>query len=48
MSVVDGETYLREAIKSVLGQTVADLELVAVDDGSKDGSRGVLDEIRPG
>jgi hypothetical protein len=45
MSVVDGEAYLREAIESVLGQTVWDLELVAVDDGSQDGSRRVLEEF---
>jgi glycosyltransferase involved in cell wall biosynthesis len=30
--------YLDEAVRSVLGQTVADLELLLVDDGSSDGS----------
>jgi glycosyltransferase involved in cell wall biosynthesis len=36
MPVRDGERFLVEAIESVLAQTVADLELIVVDDGSTD------------
>lgn len=44
MPVFDAETYLREAVESVLGQTLAELELIAVDDGSTDRSPGILEE----
>ena len=43
MPVRDALPYLDEAVESVLGQTLPDLELVAVDDGSSDGS---LDRLR--
>jgi glycosyl transferase family 2 len=42
MAVRDGERYLAEAVDSVLGQTLADLELVVVDDGSRDGTAAML------
>jgi len=38
MPVLDALPYLDEAVESVLGQGLRDLELVAVDDGSTDGS----------
>lgn len=42
MPVFNAEPYLSEAVESVLEQTLEDLELVAVDDGSEDGSRAIL------
>lgn len=40
------EPYLRECLDSVVGQTTGldQLEIIAVDDGSTDGSAGLLDE----
>lgn len=35
--------YLREAIDSVLAQTVVDIEIIVVDDGSTDSSKEILD-----
>lgn len=43
MPVRDAVNHLEEAVDSILGQTHADLELIAVDDGSTDGSRGLLE-----
>lgn len=45
MPVFNSETYLAEAVESVLSQTLNDLELVAVDDGSSDGSRAILERF---
>src|SRR5688572_8141660 len=42
MPVYNGEAYLAEAVRSVLNQTVTNLELIAVDDGSKDSSLSIL------
>jgi Glycosyltransferases involved in cell wall biogenesis len=38
------EKYLAEAIESVLNQTIRDLELIIVDDDSKDNSRHIIKE----
>jgi hypothetical protein len=45
MPVFDGETYIAEAIESVLGQTLEELELVVVDDGSHDTSRAIIERF---
>lgn len=40
------ERFIGEAIESVLGQGVGDLELIVVDDASADGSRGVIESYQ--
>ena len=45
MSVYDGERFLREAIGSVLEQSLESLELIVVDDGSADATSEILAEI---
>jgi glycosyltransferase involved in cell wall biosynthesis len=42
--VFNGERYLREALQSILAQSHHPLEIVAVDDGSTDGSAAILTE----
>src|SRR6188472_559267 len=44
MPVYNAERYLAEAIESTLAQSFADWELIAVDDGSTDGSSRILAE----
>lgn len=43
LPVYNGERYLREAIDSVLAQTFRDFELWVVNDGSTDGTVGIVD-----
>jgi glycosyltransferase involved in cell wall biosynthesis len=45
MPVRDGERWLAQAVESVLAQTLADFELVIVDDGSIDGSPAILSAL---
>jgi hypothetical protein len=45
MPVLNGERWLDEAVESVLRQTLRNIELIAVDDGSSDGSRSILDRF---
>lgn len=42
MGVYNGETYLREAIESILAQTFTDFEFVIIDDGSTDKSLEII------
>jgi len=42
MTVRNGEAYLREAIDSVLRQTLDDFELIILDDGSSDGTAALI------
>ncbi len=42
MPVRDGERFLREALDSTLAQTLDDLELIVVDDGSTDSTPAIL------
>ncbi|RJF76578.1 glycosyltransferase [Rhodopseudomonas palustris] len=46
LPVRDGERWLREAIGSVLAQTLTDLELLVIDDGSSDTTPAILAELR--
>jgi glycosyltransferase involved in cell wall biosynthesis len=41
LPVYNGERYLREAVESILSQTLAAFELLIVDDGSTDGTEAI-------
>lgn len=45
LPVYNGERFLRKAIESVLSQTFTDWELLIVNDGSKDSSPAICDEL---
>jgi len=45
LPVYNGESYLREAVDSILGQTFTDFELIIINDGSTDGSGAILREF---
>jgi hypothetical protein len=46
LPVYNGKTFLAEAIGSILEQSFRDFELIAIDDGSTDGSANILDAVR--
>jgi glycosyltransferase involved in cell wall biosynthesis len=46
MGVRDGAPWVGEAVKSILGQTLTDLELIVIDDGSMDGTAAILERFR--
>lgn len=41
----NGERYLREALTSACAQTVGDIEILIVDDGSSDGTIAIVDQF---
>lgn len=45
LPVYNGEAYVREAVESILAQTFTDFELIAINDGSTDGSSAILREL---
>lgn len=45
MPVYNGERFLETSIESVSKQTLKDIELICIDDGSEDNSLGVLKEL---
>lgn len=46
MAAYQAEAYLERAIESVLAQSLTELELVLVDDGSSDGTAGIIERMR--
>jgi glycosyltransferase involved in cell wall biosynthesis len=46
MPAFGGEKYIAQSIRSVLGQTYSELELIVVDDGSVDGTGEVVRALR--
>lgn len=44
--VYNAEKYLRECLDSVVNQTLKEIEIICVDDGSTDGSLTILREYR--
>jgi glycosyltransferase involved in cell wall biosynthesis len=43
MAARDAESFVAEAVASVLGQTLAELELIVVDDGSRDATADIVE-----
>jgi glycosyltransferase involved in cell wall biosynthesis len=46
LPVRDGERFVAEAVRSIVDQTLADFELLVVDDGSSDATPSILAEVR--
>lgn len=46
MAVRDGAQYLREAVESILAQTLGEFELLVIDDGSTDATCEILESYR--
>ncbi len=44
--VYNVELYLRQCLDSVVGQTLKELQIICVNDGSPDGSQAILDEYQ--
>lgn len=45
MPVYNNEKFVSQAVQSVLNQTISDLELIIIDDGSTDGTRNVIESF---
>lgn len=48
MPIYNGLPHLREAVDSILNQSLGDFELICIDDGSTDGSADVLAAVQDG
>lgn len=46
LPVYNGEEYLKAAIESILNQSYADFSLIVINDGSKDGSEGIVQAFK--
>lgn len=46
MPVYNGESFLLDSIRSVLDQTYKNLELIIIDDGSTDGGKDIIFDIK--
>ncbi len=44
--VYNGEKYIEECMDSIVGQTLREIEIICVDDGSTDGSPEILERFR--
>jgi glycosyltransferase involved in cell wall biosynthesis len=44
--VYNGRKFLREAVNSVIDQSLQPIELIVIDDGSTDGSLKEIEEIK--
>ena len=44
--VYNVENYLKQAISSVINQTLKEIEIICVNDGSTDSSKAILDEYQ--
>ena len=44
MAAYEGERYIEQQLDSILAQTVPDLQIMVSDDGSKDGTREILEK----
>lgn len=43
LAAFDGASYIEEQLNSILNQTIADIRILVSDDGSRDGTRGILE-----
>ena len=46
--VYNVKDYLSRCMDSLISQTLQDLEIIVIDDGSTDGSSSILDSYSPG
>ena len=46
ITIYNGEAYLRQCLDSVCSQTLKDIEIICVDDGSTDSSWDILESYR--
>lgn len=44
--VYNGEEFIDECLKSVIGQTLSDIEIICIDDGSEDNTLGILNSYQ--